>query len=109
VSKAARTRGDQVIAGYASMFEYSLIAFLISGTFLGRAYFDYFFTIVACLMILPRVAADRWAARLPETEAAAARPQPQPLPSVALWPHQIPAARTGRLLGPPAPARPSRR
>lgn len=107
VSKTARARGDQVIAGYASMFEYSLIAFLISGTFLGRAYFDYFFTIVACLMILPRVAADRWAARASETQAEEARPQP--LPSVALWPQQLPAARTGRPLGPPVPARPSRR
>ena len=33
----------------------SLIAFLISGIFLGRAYFDYYFTLVACISILERV------------------------------------------------------
>jgi hypothetical protein len=31
--------------------------------FLGRAYFDYFFTIVACLTVLERVATQQWAER----------------------------------------------
>jgi hypothetical protein len=38
------------------MFRYSLLAFLASGTFLQRAYFDYAFSIVACLVILGRIA-----------------------------------------------------
>lgn len=59
--KQARFYQDQEIVRYASMFRYSLIGFLSSGAFLGRAYFDYFFTIVACLAILDHVARDRWA------------------------------------------------
>jgi hypothetical protein len=43
------------------MFKFSLLAFLTSGIFLGRAYFDYFFALVACVMILDRAARDRWA------------------------------------------------
>jgi probable O-glycosylation ligase (exosortase A-associated) len=60
--KASRTHSDHEIGLYAQMFKFSMIGFLISGIFLGRAYFDYFFTIVACVIILRRVARDRWAA-----------------------------------------------
>ena len=52
--------GDRAIANYANMFGASLVGFLVSGLFLGRAYFDYFFTIVACLVILERVARQEW-------------------------------------------------
>ena len=60
--KGARQRGDDDIRQYATMFQVSLIGFLISGTFLGRAYFDYFFAIVACISILDLCARERWAA-----------------------------------------------
>lgn len=58
---AARLHNDNEVGQYAHMFRLSLIAFLISGAFLGRAYFDYFFTIIACVIILDRAARDRWA------------------------------------------------
>jgi probable O-glycosylation ligase (exosortase A-associated) len=58
--KAARARSDTEIAAYAQMFQFSLIGFLLPGLFLGRAYFDYYFTIVACVIILNGVARDRW-------------------------------------------------
>ena len=32
-----------------------MLGFLIVGAFLGRAYFDYYFTIVACAVILKKV------------------------------------------------------
>jgi putative inorganic carbon (hco3(-)) transporter len=60
--KAARARNDPDIAHYAQMFQMSLLGFLVSGLFLGRAYFDYFFTIVACIAILDHCASDRWVA-----------------------------------------------
>ena len=60
--KAARRHGDNQVIQYALMFQLSLVGFLISGLFLGRAYFDYFFTIVACITILDRCAKDRWMA-----------------------------------------------
>lgn len=40
------------IAPYASMFEISLLAYMFNGATLGRAYFDYFFEIVACVVVL---------------------------------------------------------
>jgi probable O-glycosylation ligase (exosortase A-associated) len=54
--KQARFDGDQTLLNYANMFLFSLIGFLVSGFFLGRAYFDYFFSIVACLVVLGRLA-----------------------------------------------------
>jgi probable O-glycosylation ligase (exosortase A-associated) len=60
ISKWAHHYGDTQIIHYVNMFRFSLIAFLTSGTFLGRAYFDYFFTIVACLAVLKRIAFEKW-------------------------------------------------
>jgi probable O-glycosylation ligase (exosortase A-associated) len=59
--KEARCYNDWVVVNYTNMFRFSLVGFLASGMFLGRAYFDYFFTIVACLAILTRVARAHWA------------------------------------------------
>jgi putative inorganic carbon (hco3(-)) transporter len=56
----ARRRGDHQLQQYANMFQVSFVGFLASGLFLGRAYFDYVFTLVACLAILKYVAAQRW-------------------------------------------------
>ena len=58
LARWARLQGDLVISNYANMLQFSLIGFLTSGLFLGRAYFDYFFTIVACIAILNRVSRD---------------------------------------------------
>lgn len=55
VRRYARHWEDERAADYALMLEFSLMAFLICGAFLGRAYFDYFFTIVACTAILTRL------------------------------------------------------
>ena len=60
LAREARMRGDGVVEHYANMFRFSLIGFLTSGLFLGRAYFDYYFTIVACIVILNRVARQAW-------------------------------------------------
>ena len=51
----AASEGDQVVVNYANMFRFSVVGFMTSGMFLGRAYFDYFFTIVACAVILKRI------------------------------------------------------
>jgi probable O-glycosylation ligase (exosortase A-associated) len=59
--REARSYQDREVIHYANMFRFSMIGFLSSGAFLGRAYFDYFFSLVACLAILDTVARDRWA------------------------------------------------
>jgi probable O-glycosylation ligase (exosortase A-associated) len=60
VRRIARRVGDDTAAGYAYMLQFSLIAFLVSGMFLGRAYFDYFFTIVCFIVILKRECFAAW-------------------------------------------------
>jgi probable O-glycosylation ligase (exosortase A-associated) len=52
LSRSGRRYGDDRMVHYASMFRMSLIGFMISGAFLGRAYFDFFFSLVACVAIL---------------------------------------------------------
>ena len=44
------------------MFRLSLVGFLTSGLFLGRAYFDYYFCIVACIIVLKHICQQDWAA-----------------------------------------------
>jgi probable O-glycosylation ligase (exosortase A-associated) len=89
LKKRGHSRGDPHIAHYAQMFQLSLIGFLISGTFLGRAYFDYFFTVVACIVILERAARDRWAVK---ATAAQAEPSTYAQPTV-FTPHQLPVGQ----------------
>lgn len=43
---------DKRASGYAMMLQMGLIGFMVSGAFLGRAYFDYYFLLVACTAIL---------------------------------------------------------
>jgi len=65
VVKWARLHGDETAANYANMFRYALVGFLISGLFLGRAYFDYYYTLIACIVILRQVCKHTWS-ELPE-------------------------------------------
>ena len=37
------------------MLKFSLVGFMVTGAFLGRAYFDYYFGIVVCVAILKRL------------------------------------------------------
>jgi probable O-glycosylation ligase (exosortase A-associated) len=70
VLSRARQRGDRAAVDYAAMLRQSLIGFLVCGAFLGRAYFDYFFTIVAAIAILGHVARDAWVAEDTTAELA---------------------------------------
>ena len=60
IIRAAKRMGDEVAANYANAFGFSLVGFLTSGLFLGRAYFDYYFTIVCFIVILKRVCFQAW-------------------------------------------------
>jgi len=61
ISKRARAMNTPNIEEYAKMLSLSLIGFLTCGAFLGRAYFDLFFTIVACVAVLSYVSRQEWA------------------------------------------------
>ena len=62
ILKHAKYYDDAIAAKYALMLRLSMVGFLLSGTFLGRAYFDYFFTIVACIAVLKTVCRHEWKA-----------------------------------------------
>lgn len=61
VIRWSKTMGDEVAAQYARMFRFSMVGFLVSGFFLGRQYFDYLYTIIACIAVLKRLCFDAWA------------------------------------------------
>jgi probable O-glycosylation ligase (exosortase A-associated) len=68
VVKWGRYYDDDVVVSYALMFRFSLIGFLVAGLFLGRAYFDYTYTILACIVILKKVCFQRWESELEEED-----------------------------------------
>jgi probable O-glycosylation ligase (exosortase A-associated) len=61
ISRRARLYGDEKALAYSQMFRLSMVGFLTSGLFLGRAYFDYYFTIVACISTLRHICEQSWA------------------------------------------------
>jgi probable O-glycosylation ligase (exosortase A-associated) len=68
IIKWAKFHGDEVALSFAHMFRFSLVGFLTSGFFLGRAYFDYLYTIIACIVVLQKVCFDTWRAETHEEE-----------------------------------------
>jgi probable O-glycosylation ligase (exosortase A-associated) len=71
IIRKARYYGDLQSGYYANIIRFSLIGFLVSGAFLGRAYFDFYFSLVACVAILRQQCEARWAEHFEfETEEA---------------------------------------
>jgi probable O-glycosylation ligase (exosortase A-associated) len=83
LDKEARSRGDDIVSQYTRMFRFSLVAFLTSGAFLGLAYFDYFFTVVACMAILKNVVRREWADADAEAESEAEAEESDPAAALA--------------------------
>ena len=52
IIRRARHRQDSFSINYANMLRFSVVGFLASGAFLGRAYFDFLFSILACEAVL---------------------------------------------------------
>jgi putative inorganic carbon (HCO3(-)) transporter len=70
IVRTARLNGDERSASYAHMLGFGLVGFLTSGAFLGRAYFDFFFSIVACIAILRQLCQAEWAQDSPDSEVS---------------------------------------
>ena len=51
-NRAKRLDRSHWVIPFTRMFEVSLAAFAVSGAFLGRAYFDLWFEMVACIVVL---------------------------------------------------------
>lgn len=50
--QALRNEGTRPLVPYTHMVEVGIIGFMASGAFLGRAYFDLYFVLIACVVIL---------------------------------------------------------
>jgi putative inorganic carbon (hco3(-)) transporter len=85
VAKAAKLRQDRIVLQYVNMLRFSLTAFLTSGVFLGRAYFDYFFCLVSCVAILARVTAEKWAAEDEQDEDDAVEDLVEQTPAATIF------------------------
>jgi probable O-glycosylation ligase (exosortase A-associated) len=70
IATKARRYSDQTVTHYANMFRFSLVGFASGAAFLSRAYFDYYFCILACIAILKHVVHQRWSSREEESEAS---------------------------------------
>jgi putative inorganic carbon (HCO3(-)) transporter len=55
IVKWAKFQGDEIAANYGNMLRFALVGFLTSGLFLGRAYFDYYYTLIACIVVLQAI------------------------------------------------------
>jgi probable O-glycosylation ligase (exosortase A-associated) len=60
----------QWVVPYTNMFEVTLLAYMISGATLGRAYFDFFYQIVALVIVLRLLVARDLSVTLPEAQPA---------------------------------------
>jgi probable O-glycosylation ligase (exosortase A-associated) len=67
-SRLGKKTGDTIVCEYSKMFRFSFVSFLASGAFLGRAYFDYFYSIIACVVVLKLVARDRYEQAIRDAE-----------------------------------------
>jgi probable O-glycosylation ligase (exosortase A-associated) len=54
-----RQPGSENLAVYADMIQLGLITFMVSGAFLGRAYFDLLYQLVATVIVLKMLARER--------------------------------------------------
>jgi probable O-glycosylation ligase (exosortase A-associated) len=61
--------GDKQTQEYALMIQIGLIGFLVTGAFLGRAYFDYYFTFVAVAVMLKHICQEQKLALASRTAA----------------------------------------
>ncbi len=70
LKRVARFTGDDRLTAYSNMLQGSLVAFMVSGAFLGRHYFDYFFDLVACIAMLKTAVEKEFDDRAANEEAS---------------------------------------
>ena len=69
---------------YTHMLEVGLLAFMVSGAFLGRGYFDLFYQLVAATVILRLLCRQEMEAMAGETEEAETQPELSGTPQLVL-------------------------
>lgn len=74
IRRARRDRDKRWLADLAAMIQVSLVGYASSGAFLGLAYFDYYYTLIALVVLCKTVLAASAADRVAKPVASAAPP-----------------------------------
>jgi len=74
ISRAHRDREKRWLADLAAMTQVSLVGYATAGAFLGLAYFDYYYTLIAFIVLCKTVLISGTADRVAVPAAAAAEP-----------------------------------
>ena len=72
ISRAHRDREKRWAADLAAMIEVSLVGYATAGAFLGLAYFDYYYTLIALVVLCKRVLISNATGRVAEPAATLA-------------------------------------
>jgi probable O-glycosylation ligase (exosortase A-associated) len=74
IGRARRDREKRWVADLASMVQVSLVGYATAGAFLGLAYFDYYYTLIALVVLCKTVLVSGAAGKVAVPAAAAAQP-----------------------------------
>jgi len=74
IGRAHRDREKRWIADLAAMIQVSLVGYASAGAFLGLAYFDYYYTLIALVVLCKTVLVSNVAARVAVPATPVARP-----------------------------------
>jgi probable O-glycosylation ligase (exosortase A-associated) len=75
IRRARRDRDKRWVADLAAMVQVSLVGYASAGAFLGLAYFDYYYTLVALVILSKTVLISQTASRIAEPAADATQPR----------------------------------
>jgi len=74
ISRAHRDREKRWVADLASMIQVSLVGYASAGAFLGLAYFDYYYTLIALVVLCKTLLVSDVASRVAEPAVSVAEP-----------------------------------
>ena len=74
ISRAQRDREKRWLADLAAMIQVSLVGYATAGAFLGLAYFDYYYTLIALVVLCKTILVSDAASRAAEPAVSVAEP-----------------------------------
>ena len=100
IGRARRDREKRWAADLAAMVQVSLVGYASAGAFLGLAYFDYYYTLIALVILCKTVLTSDTVSRVTEPASGAAQPTLASRPaSTAGWPAPQPSGPARSLRG----------
>jgi probable O-glycosylation ligase (exosortase A-associated) len=86
ISRAHRDREKRWLADLAAMIQVSLVGYASAGAFLGLAYFDYYYTLIALVVLCKTILVSDAASRVAEPAVSVAEPPlVKPLATTPGW------------------------